>query len=55
MKTKGSILIQRDANKWSGILESSRISHTKSINCSLCNIKELSHTELGLPGSQLVH
>ena len=25
MKTKGSILIQRDANKWPGILESSRI------------------------------
>ena len=24
MKTKGSILIQRDANKWPGILESSR-------------------------------
>ena len=23
MKTKGSILIQRDANKWPGILESS--------------------------------
>ena len=24
MKTKGSILIQRDANKWPGILESSQ-------------------------------
>ena len=27
MKTKGSILIQRDANKWPGILESLRL-HT---------------------------